>query len=112
MQLVTCQGGALRTLSVRRLPGSSGAFAGAIAPDADAPPDRSFLTDLAALDALPPGRAFARGAVHELLWAPGHVPPRTFALLLARAAVAANANGTANAASSGAVVWCDPKGEL
>ena len=99
MQLVSCQGGVLRTVSVRGLPGAT-----------DARPGRSFVTGLAALDALPPGGAFVRGAVHELLFAPGHPPPRTLALVLARAALA-SAEGSADG-GAGAVVWSDPRGEL
>src|SRR5438552_7786217 len=86
MQLVSCQGGTLRTLAVRRLPGG-GLGAVAAASSSDAPVDRSFVTGLAALDALPPGGAFARGVVHELLAAPEHGTPRSFASLLARAAM-------------------------
>src|SRR6476661_4437322 len=100
MQLVSCQGGVLRTVSVRSLAGGP-----------DARPGRSFATGLAALDALPPGGAFVRGAVHELLFAPGHPPPRTLALVLARAALLLD-DGGAGGNAAAAVVWSDPRGEL
>ena len=87
MQLISAQDGVLRTLPLQRLGGAGGA---------------TFSTGLAALDALPPGGGFARGAVHEVLGEPAHGTPRFFALLLARAA----------AAGGGAVVWSDPRGEL
>jgi protein ImuA len=51
------------------------------------------------LDALTPGqRGLARGAVHELLSAPGVGSPLLMAALLARAATSA---------SAAAIVWCD-----
>src|SRR5262245_63062411 len=60
---------------------------------------RSFHTGLSAIDDLLPKEGWARGAIHELLWAPAHPAPRFFALLIARA-------------SSGAIVWCDPRRTL
>jgi len=60
-------------------------------------PKRSFQTGLSAIDDLLPGKALARGAVHEILSDPKHPTPRFFALLLAKAV-----NGT--------IVWCDPEG--
>lgn len=47
----------------------------------------AFTTGLAALDALAPGGAFERGAVHEILSDPGGGTPSFFALLLATAAI-------------------------
>src|ERR1041385_1533318 len=45
---------------------------------------RSFVTGLQALDALAPGQAFARGAVHELLFQPGDGEPNFLATILAQ----------------------------
>ncbi len=70
MQLLSCHDGTLRTLSVRDPAGALRAAAGG----------RSFRTGLAAIDALAPGGAFARGAVHEVLAPPGQPRPRSFAL--------------------------------
>jgi protein ImuA len=58
----------------------------------------SFVTGLAALDALAPGGAFARGVIHELL---ANQSPLFMASMIARAA-----------ASGGYVVWSDPRSEL
>ena len=70
---------------------------------------RPFTTGLAGLDGLTPaGGGFARGAVHEALADPGRGPlPRTFALLLARAAVGCDGDH-----GGGMVVWSDPAGDL
>lgn len=65
---------------------------------------RWFRTGLPLLDALSPGGAFARGAVHEVLSEPGGARPSYFALLLAKSA--------AQASPGGAVVWSDPRCEL
>jgi len=61
---------------------------------------------LPALDELLPHGGFVRGAVHEILSHPRHGVPRFFALLLARAA------SVENSKSNGAIVWCDPRGEI
>ena len=71
MKLISCHDGKLHALE-------AGALAG--------PQGRTFRTGLAALDALPPGGAFARGAVHELLTAPSDAKPLFLAALLARGA--------------------------
>ena len=69
---------------------------------------RTFTTGLAPLDGLPPGGAFARGAVHEALSDPAlGPPPRSFALLLARSALASDPDD-----EGGIVVWSDPAGDL
>src|SRR5688572_3930385 len=86
-----------------------------------------FTTGLAAIDELLPHGGFARGAIHEVLADPKHGTPRFFALMLARCAAAStpgqsgvraappripDAPTGANGAGSGAIVWCDPRGEL
>src|SRR6516164_1752695 len=65
-------------------------------------PRKTFSTGLACLDALLPEGGFACGAVHELLCDPTHGSPKTFALLLARAA----------RGEAGEIVWSDPRREL
>jgi protein ImuA len=92
MKLITCQGGRLLTLSEMLGEGES-----AVTASPDVP---SFGTGLAALDALAPGGAFRRGAVHEILSDPSDGTPLLFAMLLARCT-----NG-------GAIIWCDPGHEL
>ena len=95
MKLISCHDGKLLTLDAadaRRTPSSSRA-AGSV-----------FRSGLAALDALPPGGAFARGAVHELLAGPQHPKPTQFAAWLARCARAEQ--------DARAVVWSDPHHEL
>jgi protein ImuA len=68
---------------------------------------RTFATGLPALDALSPGGAWARGAVHEALADVRQGPlPRSFALLLARSAMAGEDG------DGGIVVWSDPAGDL
>lgn len=67
-------------------------------------PDQSFVTGLPLLDQLLPGGAWARGAMHEVLWdAPAGARPLFFAAWLASRAVAE---------AEGRVVWCDPRGEI
>ena len=79
MRLISCHDGKLLTLDAE-LPGAvRGATGCAIS--AAGP---GFVTGLPALDALPPGGAFARGAVHELLCDPAHGMPLFLAMLLAR----------------------------
>ena len=63
---------------------------------------RSFRTGIDALDVLVPNGAFQGGAVHELLWPERFTFPKSFALLLAKAA---QNNG-------GAIAWSDPEREL
>jgi protein ImuA len=73
MQWISCHEGRLLT----RAGAQAGPAVGA----------RAFGTGLDALDALAPGGAFARGAIHELLSAPSHGKPLFVAMLLARAAL-------------------------
>src|SRR5438067_143682 len=82
--LISCHDGRLLTLDAVRLRAS---------------PDRSFRTGLEPLDALAPGGAFARGAVHELLSDPKHEGrPLLVASVLAR--------------GSSILIWSDPLNEL
>jgi protein ImuA len=76
-----------------------------------------FVSGIEAWDGVAPGGRFARGAVHELLWAVDHPVPRTAAALLARAALqvgaALQAGGTSQAGACGrALVWFDPDRSL
>jgi len=100
MKLITCQGGRLLTLSemLGDVDASSGAGRHVISA---APNVLSFITGLPALDALAPGGAFRRGAVHEILSDPEEGTPLFFAMVLARATHGA-----------GALVWCDPGHEI
>jgi protein ImuA len=112
MQLVSCHNGVLRTLSVRSLQVARASGPCLLTEDEtragspchDHSHGRWFRTGLPMLDALPPGGAFARGAVHEVLSERGKSRPSYFALLLAKWA--------AHSSPGGAVVWSDPKGEL
>ena len=81
MRLISCHDGKLLTLDADAPGAGVGGGASAVAND-----DRGFVTGLAALDALPPGGAFAGGAVHELLCDAAHGTPLFLAMLLARAA--------------------------
>ncbi|HEY2585032.1 MAG TPA: hypothetical protein VGI81_04615 [Tepidisphaeraceae bacterium] len=81
--------------------------------------ERAFRTGLDGLDALAPGGALARGAVHELLSAPSHGKPLFVAMLLARAAISTSLEGSrteerdvVREATSGALIWSDPYHEL
>jgi protein ImuA len=106
MQLISCHNGRLLTA--------------ALAEEALGRP-KVFTTGLEALDALLPHDGFARGAVHEILAHPKHGTPRFFALTLARSAaidrgtgfqpVQTNSHGLETRAT-GAIIWCDPHGEL
>src|SRR5256885_4304714 len=86
---------------------------------------RSFVTGLAALDALAPEGRLSRGAVHELLRQPEDEPPAFVALVFAKAISCSTdfhpvssdpsehgleAHAT-ESAGGGAIVWCDPTGE-
>jgi hypothetical protein len=91
MKLISCHNGKLHALDAARVVRRH------------AVDDRSaFRTGLEAFDALPPGGALARGAVHELLHAPGHATPMFPAAWLAGCA----------AAGQNAVIWSDPAHEL
>jgi protein ImuA len=100
MKLISCHDGKLHALD------AGSARAGSAASTAGC---KAFHTGLAALDALSPGGAFARGAVHELLTAPADGTPMFFAAMLARRAWAGTDDATRN---TGAVVWSDPRQEL
>ena len=91
MQLISCHGGKLLTLSA---PGEDGAALPARKQD-------GLVTGLPALDALAPGGALSRGVVHELLTDPTESTPLFFAMVLARCVT-----------ESAAIVWCDPRREL
>src|SRR4051794_15069369 len=80
MQLLTCHNGRLHAATVTSCD-DAGAGAGMNAKS------RGFATGFAALDELLPNRAFARGAVHELLALPQHPFPLFVALLVARSAL-------------------------
>ncbi|HEV2295096.1 MAG TPA: hypothetical protein VGR35_14675 [Tepidisphaeraceae bacterium] len=71
MQVVSCHNGKLQSLVAAELKGRA---------------DRTFTTGLDALDHLAPSNGFARGTIHELLFAPEHGEPRFFATVLARCA--------------------------
>ncbi len=60
-----------------------------------------FTTTLDALDVVAGPKAFARGAVHEILCEKGEGPPLFFATVLARAACGERA-----------IVWSDPQSRL
>ena len=102
VQLISCHDGRLLTLDSTRLGNSSG---------------RSFRTGLEALDALAPGGAFARGAVHELLADRKEGTPLFAAMLLASASAPLAASRISERplireAASGVIIWCDPHHEL
>ncbi|HEX4053750.1 MAG TPA: hypothetical protein VHX86_05760 [Tepidisphaeraceae bacterium] len=65
-------------------------------------PPCAFHTEFNALDDLAPSGAFQGGAVHELLCHPRSLSPKSFALLLAKAAQK----------QGGVIVWSDPRREL
>jgi protein ImuA len=88
MKLISCHDGKLFTLDAARPSRAT---------------TQTFRTDIPALDELPPGGAFARGAVHELLSKPGDAKPTFFASVLALHAWT-NQNR--------AVVWSDPHDEF
>jgi hypothetical protein len=79
MQLLTSHNGRLHAATVASFDGS-----GVPALSSGA---RGFVTGFSSLDDLLPNRAFARGAVHELLALPQHPFPLFVALLLARSAL-------------------------
>jgi hypothetical protein len=73
MRFISCHDGKLQVLSPQEF---------------RAPTAQAFTTGLGPLDALAPGGAFARGAVHEILTAPEHGAALFFATLLAGASTA------------------------
>ena len=72
MQLISCHNGKIHALGEGALRATA--------------PNGSFRTGLRAIDGLLPNGAFARGAVHELLFDPAGPRPLFFAALLARCA--------------------------
>src|SRR3954447_7491316 len=112
MQLLSCHAGKLLKVDSADLGGA-----------ATAAGDRAISTGLAALDALLPNRALARGALHEILWDAPHPPPLFFAPCLAPASAPRGAgsppvSSIKNKKNHGLVahatriVWCDPRREL
>src|SRR3954463_6544269 len=98
MKLITCQGGRLLTLS--EMLGDAGPARHVVAAAADVP---SFTTGLPALDALAPGGALRRGAVHEVLSDPEEGVPLFFAMVLARHAVGGGESGGGGGGGGGGV---------
>jgi len=92
MRNMAAKSALLRTLA-RQLPAERRATAGR----------DLFRTGLEAMDELAPHGALRCGAIHELLFDPAVSPPRSLALILARAA---------QAARGGAIVWSDPRRQL
>jgi protein ImuA len=92
VQVVSCHNGKLQSLVAAELKGRA---------------DRTFMTGLEPLDALAPSNAFARGTIHELLFAPEHGEPRFFATMLAQHASAARPKQRRLP-----IIWSDPRGEL
>lgn len=82
MQFISCHNGQIQKLSSLERDSRAGG---------------TFITGLTDLDELLPGKAFARAAVHELLWRKEDGRPLFFAALLAR-----------SAAGCGAIIWSDP----
>lgn len=116
MPLITCHAGKLLTDYVTHDGAASSFQTGVPGLQTRLP---GFRTGLAALDALAPGGAFARGAVHELLADPADGQPRFIAMLLARAAASSiscspSVVGSPNplTASDRSMFWLDPSGEL
>ena len=112
MQNMAATRAALRTLLARQPPAERRATAGRATAGRDL-----FRTGLEAMDELAPHGALRCGAIHELLFDCGGKafrcggeaypsmvsPPRSLALILARAA---------QAARGGAIVWSDPRRQL
>ena len=91
MQVVSCHNGKLQSLVAAELKGRA---------------DRTFSTGLDSIDHLDPSNAFARGTIHELLYAPQHGEPRFFATVLAQHASAGQRQRRLP------IIWSDPRGEL
>src|SRR5688500_6804381 len=81
MKLITCQGGRLLTLGEMAGGGEAPGASPSVTVAADVP---AFSTGLPALDALAPGGALRRRAVHEVLSEPADGSPLFFAAVLAR----------------------------
>jgi protein ImuA len=86
MQMIAAHGGQLQVLNSREVISAK---------------EFGFTTTLSALDVVAGAKAFARGAVHEILCAKGQGPAMFFATMLARAA-----------GGERAIVWSDPEGRL
>lgn len=110
MRFISCHDGKLQVLNPQEF---------------RAPTAEAFTTGLAALDALAPGGAFARGAVHEILTAPEHGAALFFAMLLAKASASPVCGQTSGQPlfppapvlrgrreSHGFICWCDPTREI
>jgi protein ImuA len=119
MRLISCHDGRLLSLD------AEGLGAGSAGPSAAA--GGGFITGLPALDALPPGGAFARGAVHEILSDPENGTPLFLAMLLSRASAEVGSDGVKDKTPArlssysvtphsslrhSAMIWCDPRGEV
>jgi hypothetical protein len=117
MKLITSQGGRLLTLGE-----ALGEGPAVVAASSELP---SFRTGLPALDALAPGGAFQRGAVHEILSEPSDGTPLFFAMLLGRCAVGVGSGEwgvgsrsrkavagsllpTPHSPPPTSLIWCDP----
>jgi len=111
MRLISCHDGRLLALDAEAL--GAGGRAGGRA-SAFAAGGRGFVTGLPALDALPPGGAFARGAVHEILAETGHGTPLFLAMLLAQGSALPHdpPHDLPHDRFGGAIIWCDPRGTL
>jgi len=111
MQFISCHNGKLQTLTTAGLHASA---------------DKAFATGLGALDELAPRGAFARGAVHELLFDAGDGQPRFVAAMLARASVSPvvatpasplridekRATQASPLHEAAPIIWCDPRCEI
>ena len=76
---------------------------------------RSFVTGLAALDQIAPHSAFARSAIHEVLYEPENPPAAFLAAILARSVAELQnpENGSLGVAiTQKPILWCDAKHEL
>src|SRR6266496_904093 len=122
MRLISCHDGKLQTLS-------------SAATELKKGPRDSFVTGLEAIDALAPGGALSRGAMHELLFDPRHGQPNFVAAMFAAAGSSFNIrcsmfnvrcshfeninieHPTLNIErriedKAMPIIWCDPRGEV
>ena len=98
MQFISCHDGKLQTLA------SAGLKTGSTQP---------FSTGLAALDEFAPGGAFARGAVHELLFEARHGRPMVVAAVMARGSSSpSSCLDVSDPSCLLPVIWSDPRGDL
>jgi protein ImuA len=84
-------------------------------PNGSAAAGRSFSSGLADWDALAPGGAFARGAIHELLTTPADGKAMFAAMVLAsfgEKGQSARKQENPSSSLSHAIIWCDPANEL